>query len=197
MKVVSVALVGPAQAGKSQLAHNFMRQSNKLQPYICTIGIDFEVGHYDVNRHRVTTDRGANDVKLQLWDCGGRPEFRAIVKSYVVNREAVICVFDASSYDSFNTLCAMMPEIVESMTDDTLLVVAGTHADMQQDVDRDTAKRLCTRYNARYFSCAANDLVSVNCLFESVVEAAHAKPEKRSADFRADAPLAQPPCCYM
>lgn len=197
MKILSIGVVGPDRAGKSQLVQNFFRQSNRLQMYNATIGVDFDTHHYDFTRKKITE---LSELKLQVWDCGGRPEFRNIMKTYVTNREIVLCVFDTSDFESFNNLCEMMPDIMNHLSDHSIVRIVGTHCDLRHEVTRDSIASLCKRYDTHYLSCAANDLVSINHVFEAVIDSARdqCKTQQISRRYMAeDTPQPSTPCCFM
>ena len=90
----NVILVGAAGSGKSSLVNQFAHGS--FQPhYTSTIGIDRKIRDFVVDDMK---------VKVKMWDTAGQERFHSLVSQYFRHVEAVLCVYDITSYESFKEL---------------------------------------------------------------------------------------------
>ena len=91
--------MGDSAVGKSSLLNRFVDKIYS-ESFLSTIGVDFKF-------KRVKIDN--NEVKLQIWDTAGifsfsilgQETFRSIVSAYYTSADAIVIVYDITSYDSF------------------------------------------------------------------------------------------------
>ena len=90
-----VVLLGDGAVGKSSLATRFARDQF-AQRYKQTIGVDFFMRHLDLP--------GGVRAAMQVWDIGGQSIGSQMTSKYLFGAQAVVLVYDATSYESFENL---------------------------------------------------------------------------------------------
>ena len=90
----NVIFVGASGIGKTSLANKFSHGS--FQPYYTsTIGIDRKIRDLVVDN---------KNVKVKMWDTAGQERFQSLVSQYFRDVDAVLCVYDVTSRESFQDL---------------------------------------------------------------------------------------------
>ena len=96
-----MVLVGDSSVGKSSILTRFVDDEFN-DSLLSTIGVDFKFRKIKIN---------GEEVKLQIWDTAGttRPysgqeTFRSIVSAYYNSADAIVIVYDVTSYQSFEVI---------------------------------------------------------------------------------------------
>ncbi|EER00655.1 Rab6, putative [Perkinsus marinus ATCC 50983] len=121
-----VILIGNGAVGKTSLAHRFC-DGGFSASYKQTIGLDFFV-------KRLVLPGDVN-VCLQVWDIGGQSIGGKMISRYIYGSDAVIMVYDITSYQSFQDLNDWLhlvygcPELLFSI--DRLLFLMANKDDLE------------------------------------------------------------------
>ena len=162
--VLNVLVIsGPDRVGKSQLLSQFIDQNTSpltlSYVYVATIGVDFRTRSIcSNNRH----------VRLQIWDLGGQPRFRAIGKSYLCGARGVAIVFDVMT----NALSLeSVAEFYSDLRDDCCVVIVGNKCmSPGREVPFEVGESYARTRGARYFETdVVNDPASVERMFHYLV----------------------------
>ncbi|KAF4668132.1 hypothetical protein FOZ61_007099 [Perkinsus olseni] len=139
-----VILLGNGAVGKTSLAHRFCDGSFSTS-YKQTIGLDFFVKRLVLP--------GDINVSLQVWDIGGQSIGSKMISRYIYGSDAVILVYDITSYQSFQDLDdwlqlvegAMGSQAAEAKMNPPLLFLMGNKDDLghMRMVSRDKHSALC------------------------------------------------------
>lgn len=116
-----VVLMGPAEAGKTAFVKR-MRTGEFGEAgdtYLPTIGVD-------VSPITFNTTEGL--IRLNVWDCAGKPNLKGLGDGYLIAADAVILMFDLTNEASFREL-KQYQESVKFHAPDAPLVICGNKAD--------------------------------------------------------------------
>lgn len=96
-----MVLVGDSSVGKSSILTRFVDDEFN-DSLLSTIGVDFKFRKIKIN---------GEEVKLQIWDTAGttypysgQETFRSIVSAYYNSADAIVIVYDVTSYQSFEVI---------------------------------------------------------------------------------------------
>lgn len=118
-----------------------------------TVGVDFRVKflHYDDDDDRV--------VKMQLWDAAGHRRYRATLRRYYANVDAVLIVYDVSRSRSFGRVKDWAREARQHAGDDIPIFVIGNKTDLRHAVSEERSDMLCREINGvRAFHLSAKTM---------------------------------------
>jgi GTP-binding nuclear protein Ran len=116
-----VVLMGPAEVGKTAFVKR-MRTGEFGEAgdtYLPTIGVDV---------HPITFNITEGLIRLNVWDCAGKPRLRGLGDGYLIAADAVILMFDLTDEASFRELKEYQ-ETVKFHVPDVPLVICGNKAD--------------------------------------------------------------------
>lgn len=116
---IKVIMVGEAFCGKTCLVNRYS-QDRFLPKYSCTIGVD-----HVVKRQRY----GDYDVRVNLWDLGGAPEFLEVRNEFYKDAQGCLLTYDVTNRGSFESLGRCLQETKEHSSGGLLTLVVGTKCD--------------------------------------------------------------------
>ncbi|KAI4814425.1 hypothetical protein KUCAC02_003621 [Chaenocephalus aceratus] len=132
--VAKVIVVGDVAVGKTCLISRF-RKGAFDKNYKATIGVDFEMERFEVL---------GVPFSLQLWDTAGQERFKCIASTYYRGAQAIIVVFDLSSW--------LEDAMKENDPSSVLLFLVGTKKDLSIEQE---AIRFSEEIKAEYWAVSA------------------------------------------
>ena len=103
-----IVLIGDGSVGKSSLIARF-RTEGFAPRYHQTVGVDFFE-----KRLRL---RGAQGVRLQIWDIGGQSISSLMLPKYLYRSQVVLVVYDLTSYTSLENCDDWLAAVKRAFTD--------------------------------------------------------------------------------
>ncbi|XP_077870503.1 ras-related protein Rab-30-like [Saccoglossus kowalevskii] len=157
-----VVLIGNAGVGKTCLVRRF---TQGLFPpgQGATIGVDFMIK---------TVQIGDDKVKLQIWDTAGQERFRSITQSYYRSADALVVVYDVTSFESFRCLPDWIKEIEQYASNKAITVLVGNKTDLIEDreVSLDNGTNFASTHEMRFLETSAKEADNVDKLFLDIAE---------------------------
>ena len=98
--LLKIILAGDGAVGKTSLRERYLGRGFKSN-YLATIGADFALQDRRI---------GERDVKFQIWDLAGQPQFSAVRGVYYLNCLGGLMVFDVARPDSLKNLYQWIEE---------------------------------------------------------------------------------------
>ena len=127
-----ILVIGEPRVGKTALISKFV-QNYFMYVYQETIGIEYNSAMIYTFKH---------NIELQIWDTGGNPEYRSIIRSYYDIGSIILLVYDTSTRYSFLNLNMWLKEIDHiRKKSNPLIFLIGTKADLQRQVTTREASR--------------------------------------------------------
>jgi small GTP-binding protein len=146
----SCILLGDTGTGKTSLLNNFTSIDNRIPGP--TIGVDFAVRY-------ITTHNGTS-IKIKLWDTAGQERFRSITEQYIRNIGVVFCVYDVTSFETYeNMYKTWVPIVKERLHNDTKFVLIGNKNDQhtKKVVESNMAREFAIKNHMYFFEVSAYD----------------------------------------
>lgn len=184
MSLISFVLIGPAGSGKTTLIENYTsKRYHLVEDYIPTIGVGLEMTKFE-------------NHTIQLWDCSGATQFWPIVKRYINNRHCVICVFDVSSYNSFQLCHELIRDAFRLKDEQAFIILVGSKTDQKRQVSQIEIDTLCQEYNLKYYTVCATNQFSIEYMFSEITKRAFPISLKRN-EITLATEKTNSFCCYM
>jgi len=157
---IKILTLGDAYVGKSTLIKAYC-EGKFISDYLPTIGIDYGVK---------TTNIEGLEVKLNFWDVAGDPMYYEVRNEFYRDTHGAILVFDLSFRKSFENLNQWITEINKYMNNKKIVIhLIGNKLDKEpRVVSYEEAAKFAMINNFKYTEIAANDIDSVNKLFEKL-----------------------------
>lgn len=158
-----VMLLGDSGVGKTCLLVRFKDGTFLAGSFIATVGIDF--------RNKLVT-LGDKKIKLQIFDTAGQERFRSVTHSYYRDANALLLLYDVTSYSSFENISAWLSEIKEFAHDDVIIMLIGNKIDKSQRVvSREAGERLARDFEVSFLETSAKTGQNVELAFMATAQA--------------------------
>ncbi|CAF0910804.1 unnamed protein product [Adineta steineri] len=158
-----VMLLGDSGVGKTCLLVRFKDGTFLAGSFIATVGIDF--------RNKLVT-LGDKKIKLQIFDTAGQERFRSVTHSYYRDANALLLLYDVTSYSSFENISAWLSEIKEFAHDGVVIMLIGNKIDKSQRVvSREAGERLARDYEVSFLETSAKTGQNVELAFMATAQA--------------------------
>lgn len=108
------------------------------------------------------------DVILQA----GQERFRSVTHSYYRDANALLLLYDVTSYSSFENISAWLSEIKEFAHDDVIIMLIGNKIDKSQRVvSREAGERLARDFEVSFLETSAKTGQNVELAFMATAQA--------------------------
>ncbi|MHA1303395.1 MAG: GTP-binding protein [Candidatus Heimdallarchaeaceae archaeon] len=118
--IVKIVLLGDYAAGKTTLKRSFMGL-HLDELYMTTLGVDLASYHFVDSEF---------DLKYQIWDLGGQPEFKTIRIHQYAGTEGGLLVFDKGRPETFDHLTDWLDELSEAIKKVIPILLIGNKSDL-------------------------------------------------------------------
>ncbi|OHT13480.1 Ras family protein [Tritrichomonas foetus] len=155
--------IGDTCVGKTCIINRFLR-STFDQDQTNTIGSLFET---------YTTDRGAHNIELHLWDTAGQEQYRSLGSVYFRSAAAALIVYDITNKQSFLNCEQWLKSFRDASGEQSLVFLVGNKSDLdsQRDVTREEAQLWADKNGcAAFWETSAKTGDNVVELFEKIVD---------------------------
>lgn len=167
---LKVILIGDTKCGKTSIIKSYYDVSINNE-YYPTIGID-----YGFKLYRSTKSDITDEVRVNIWDFSGDPDFLETRKELYINTDIVIIVFDLSrpvTLDSVEQWIKEFQLYSNRKIDDIIIGIFANKSDLnsQRLVDIETGKRIAQSLNGIYFETSSKAKTNIQESFEYLIEA--------------------------
>lgn len=108
------------------------------------------------------------DVDFQA----GQERFRSVTHSYYRDANALLLLYDVTSYSSFENISAWLSEIKEFAHDDVVIMLIGNKIDKSQRVvSREAGERLARDFEVSFLETSAKTGQNVELAFMATAQA--------------------------
>lgn len=160
--IFKVVVLGSTGVGKSSVLSRYTE--NKFDDSFCsTIGVDLKIKTVRIHN---------KVVKLQIWDTAGQERFQSITTSYYRGASAVLCVYDITCNQSFESLNSLLSELYSFNNCQPILYLLANKCDISErrEVTEQTGIYYAKKLNAGFFECSAKTNLNVHLTFQTIAE---------------------------
>eukprot|EP00117_Sycon_ciliatum_P010090 scpid85516/ scgid12121/ Ras-related protein Rab-37 len=174
-EAVKVILLGDSSVGKTCLMVRFNDGAFHAGNFISTVGIDF--------RTKVMTLDGTQ-LHLQIWDTAGQERFRSITASYYHDADAILLVYDMTSWSSFEHLNGWLSTVRDLAPKDVSLLLVANKSDLSSSkrVNDQAAAELAQEHKVCFLEVSAKTGDNVSLAFEAVARSVLANRALKAKD---------------
>lgn len=196
-----IIVLGESGVGKSSLLTRYALDTF-TDEIAATIGVDFRTKNFKFtpgdSSNNGNNGGGASSlsnehvVALALWDTAGAERFRALSSSFYRGTDAIICVYDVTSEESFKSVKRWLDQAREFLPHTPALLIANkvdliashsknnnnnSSSDEWRDQEQAKAQDFATEHQMLYCRCSAKTKEGVNDAFEAIAQKACDTPE--------------------
>ena len=170
-KEFKVVLLGDNNVGKTQIINKKIKNAFD-GTYRETI-----YGTYDTLKVRILKEDPTQDIKLCMWDTGGRESLKICLKFYLKGDDAVVFVYDITNKKSFENIQTWIQLAQKHADKEAVYFLVGNKADMENErqVTTEEAQKFAGDNNMTSFEVSAKDGTNINKLFEAIAKACFEK----------------------
>ena len=163
-----IIFIGDSGVGKTQIINIY---NNKLfqNEHFPTFGIDFQIK---------TIINNGKKINIHCIDTEGANFFEDTGKSFLINADSFIFVYDITSRISFNNINQYYENIKFALNDfennckKKIIYLVGNKFDLKinREVNENEAKELGNKYNAKCIEVSAKNAINIDKLFEYLIQ---------------------------
>jgi len=157
-----IILLGKGSVGKTSIRKKYMGESFN-EEYIETIGAEFSSKNIEINN---------NNIKYQIWDLAGQPEYKNVQASFYAGCNALILVFDLTQPNSLVKLNDWISEAQkQSKNSDQIWVLIGNKCDLERKIEFKEINKFAQDFSIKiksqihYMETSAKTGENINDLF--------------------------------
>ena len=160
MKVITL---GETDVGKTSIIKRYINNIFEENTF-STIGLNF-------NFKKVKLKNGKS-INIKLIDTAGQEKYRAIIKSYFKNVDAVLFIFSLDNKDSFDKMIGWINLFNENRNGKEGIprYFIGNKADKEKKVQKDEIDEFINQNNIKYYETSAKDNTGIDELFQDLSE---------------------------
>ena len=121
IKPFKIIIIGDSGTGKSSLMLRYTDDTFS-EFHNTTIGVDFKFKKLKIND---------TYVGFHIWDTAGQEKFKSIIRSYYLNSDGIILVFDLNSKYTFDNLQYWIDEIKYTGRQKCPIILIGNKTDLK------------------------------------------------------------------
>lgn len=175
-KMYKIILIGSSGVGKSSIINQYCN-SEFSYDFISTIGIDYEYKNLIINKDSGLLVKNKNSLnslycKLQIWDTAGQERFQSIISSYYREAEAVVLVFDLTSYQSFDKLSFWYQQIKKYAKKNIKMILVGNKSENKhhRQVKYELGKSYSSKIGVPYIEVSAKKNINIDKIFSLLIQ---------------------------
>lgn len=158
-------IIGDSGCGKSSIMSKYTNDYFNDETN-STVGVEFTTKEFVIQNHQ---------FKIHFWDLAGQERFRAIVRSYYRNVDAVILTFDLSNPATYNNLEYWYQEVEKIMENanseicNPVVYLVGNKYDKVRNVQYyNIDKFMKNKKIKKYIVCSAKTSYNIDYLFDII-----------------------------
>jgi small GTP-binding protein len=145
--MVKILVIGDSAVGKTSVI-KALKGRPFSSTYRYTIGVDFEM-------HDVSV--GDVNLKLQLWDLGGREFTRHPGRAFFRGSYAALLLYDVSRKSTFDNLHLWLKELREQEDGPLHVVICGNKTDLPAQVTTEQAENFAKKNKCKFILTSAKE----------------------------------------
>lgn len=167
-------------AGKTCLLTRFSDEIFFSGKFFSTVGIDHRNKLVTLGEKKINLQIYDTVIDLLLLEClsiffdslqVGQERFRSLTHSYYRDADALLLLYDITSYSSFDNISSWLSQIKEIITEPKIIMLIGNKIDKSQRVvSRESAEHLAQRYQINFLETSAKTGQNVELAFMTTAQ---------------------------
>ena len=159
---LKLLMIGDPSSGKTQLLQRYVDEFFP-QIHFATIGVEFKCKKIKLNNL---------NINLLIWNTAGQERFHAITKSFIINENGLIFVYDITNKSSFRFIKEKYMDIKDIKSENVKVIIVGNNMDMEdkRQVSKETVKIFCEKYNIENIEVSSSLGTNVSKCFETLAK---------------------------
>ena len=156
-------LVGESKVGKTSLINQFINNEDTFT-YLATMGSDKSLKNINIK---------GKEVKLEIFDTVGQPDYRAVNKIFMKNTDIALIVYDMTNRETFQELTGWIKNVKEiNQSSDIILSIIANKSDLyeERNISEEEGKKFAADNHSFFFETSAFDYDSINKVFNELTE---------------------------
>ena len=160
MKVITLGETG---VGKTSIIRRYINNIFE-EKILSTVGLNFTFKQVKL--------KNGKSITIKLVDTAGQERFRALVKSYFKNIDAVLFIFSLDSKDSFDNMINWINLFNENHNGKEGIprYLIGNKADKEKKVQKEEIDDFINKNKIKYYETSAKDNAGIDELFQDLSE---------------------------
>ena len=159
---LKILIIGDSSSGKTQLLLRYVDEFFPQMPF-ATIGVEFKSKKIKLNDI---------NINLQIWDTAGQERFHAISKSFILNSNGLIFVYDITNRSSFRSLKDKYMDIKDIKSENVKVIIVGNNMEKEdkRQVSKGEVKSFGEKYNIENIEVSSSLGTNVSKCFETLAK---------------------------
>ena len=157
---LKILLIGDSSVGKTCMILKYI-DNNFPETHIATIGVEYKSKIIYTDKYKIT---------LNIWDTSGQERFKSITKSFFINANGALFVYDISNIKSFENVKNWIKDSEIYGKFDSIICGNKVDLDSQRAIKFDTLKEFGLKQKIPVIETSAKTGVNIEQAFKMLVD---------------------------
>ena len=159
---LKILILGDSSSGKAQLLLRYVDELFPQMPF-ATVGVEFKCKKIKLNNL---------NINLQIWDTAGQERFHTITKSFIINTNGLIFVYDITNKSSFRFIKEKYMDIKDIKSENVKVIIVGNNMEKEdkRQVSKGEVKSFGEKYNIENIEVSSSLGTNVSKCFETLAK---------------------------
>ena len=157
---LKILLIGDSSVGKTCMILKYI-DNNFPETHIATIGVEYKSKIIYTDKYKIT---------LNIWDTSGQERFKSITKSFFINANGALFVYDITNNKSFENVKNWIKDSEIYGKFDSIICGNKVDLDSQRAIKFDTLKEFGLKQKIPVIETSAKTGVNIEQAFKMLVD---------------------------
>ena len=157
---LKILLIGDSSVGKTCMILKYI-DNNFPETHIATIGVEYKSKIIYTDKYKIT---------LNIWDTSGQERFKSITKSFFINANGALFVYDITNNKSFENVKNWIKDSEMYGKFDSIICGNKVDLDSQRAIKFDTLKEFGLKQKIPVIETSAKTGVNIEQAFKMLVD---------------------------